>query len=124
MSKVKINVSAFGAKMPNKLGIANMCPPNCLTVKNLPEAPNLRFLVPIWTNVAAHKAGRITWAEFTLRYREQIEQIDVVGELQALAEKWNVDEITLCCFEAAADEHCHRKILYDYLPEDMRGERK
>lgn len=41
--------------------------------------------------------------------------------LRAAARSLDVSELTLCCFEPEADEHCHRKLIYDALPRAMKG---
>ena len=43
--------------------------------------------------------------------------------LKSLALKTGVNKITLCCYERPEDQWCHRKLIYDALPEQMKGVR-
>lgn len=127
---IKVNVAAFGAKMPNKIAISNTAPPGIQTlqeiVKELGEHDVFSLLIPDKTLVKLYKAGGMTWEAFRHGYVIQVRYLNLPKIMGKLCRCYGGDdnEITLCCYEAATDEHCHRKILYDMLPEEIRGERK
>jgi len=63
------------------------------------------------------KGGRISWDEYTVRYRREMlaHKTTIVG----LAEKSGVSTITLLCFEREGDPHCHRHLLKDLIEQEM-----
>jgi len=122
---MKINVANFSSKLPNKLSIANSMPKGVKmrTVKKL--FPTLgTFIVPSWGLVQGYRNGKLSWDAYTRIYKEQLEKVDLRKVLKKLCELAGKDEITLCCWESASDEHCHRKLLYDMLPDDIKGVRE
>lgn len=96
--------------------------------KRLYQLPELDHLAPKWENIKAFKNQEITWEEYTNRYLELLKQRfeDPLGEsiLEYLSAQTNLNNITLCCWEKEDDPHCHRKIVYDLIPERHQGERK
>jgi uncharacterized protein YeaO (DUF488 family) len=126
---MKINTGAFGSKLPNKIAISNTAPNGVLTLQEIVETLGpghelLLLLIPakwLWKD---YKAGKINWAEYKIAYRAQIRFVDLWTIMKVLCKHLGTAEITLCCYEAEKDEHCHRKLLFDWLPDDIQGERK
>ncbi len=126
---MKVNTGAFGSKMPNKIAISNTAPDGVTTLQSLIEALGpghelFHLLIPakwLWKDA---KAGKIDWDEYTVAYKAQIRFLDLYMIMKVLCKHLKVDEITLCCYEAEKDEHCHRKLLFDWLPEDIQGQRR
>jgi uncharacterized protein YeaO (DUF488 family) len=80
-------------------------------------------LIPPWKLVEGFRAGQWTWDDFEAVYRDRLKGMDLQRDLEFLAELLGVSELTLCCRGGRDDEHTHRKLLYDALPEDMKGVR-
>lgn len=115
--------------MPNKIAISNTAPPGIITLQQIilelgPYHELFELLIPEKTLWLGYKNEGLDWETFTKFYKRQIRYLAVDKMLKKIAKHLGVEEITLCCYEAAADEKCHRKILFDRLPEEMQGERK
>ena len=55
------------------------------------------------------KQGTITWDEYTVRYHDEMgSQRELIEKLAAFSGEHTV---TLLCFEADGDPHCHRHLL-------------
>jgi uncharacterized protein YeaO (DUF488 family) len=81
-------------------------------------------LVPPWKLVEGFRAGQWTWDDFEAVYKDRLKDMDLRKDLEFLGGLLGgVSELTLCCRGGRDDEHTHRKLLYDALPEDMRGVR-
>lgn len=124
---MKIHVGSFTlaakSKLP-KVAISNSAP-------TWFKGPKLVAFVPSWWAVREFKAGKLTWDEFEFEYRSLLagrakaagyssfrEWLAVV--LQAAAKRVNSDEVVLCCWEKDPT-YCHRSIIWEFIPEDMRG---
>ena len=120
-----INVGNFSSKLPNKLSIANSMPKGVKmrTVKKL-YLQLAMFIVPSWGLVGGLKNGKISWEIYARIYQENLSKINLRQVMENLCALVNKDELTLCCWERADDEHCHRKLLYDMLPDDIKGVRE
>ena len=121
---MKINVANFSSALPNKLSIANSVPNgvSMRTVKGL--FPTLAaFIVPSWSLVKGYKDKKVSWGAYTRIYYENLAGVDLVSALKKLCALAGQDELTLCCWEGKDEEECHRKLLYDMLPENIRGVR-
>ena len=119
-----INVANFSTKLPHKLSIANSMPKGVrlITVKQI--FPTLgAIIVPSWGLVAGYKAGRVSWAAYTRIYQENLARVDLRSAIEKLCQMVGYEEITLCCWEGADVEECHRKLLYDALPRSYQGVR-
>ena len=119
-----INVASFSSRLPNKLSIANSMPKGVQmrTVKSI--FPTLAaFIVPGWGLVSAYKDGRVSWSAYTRIYAESLQKINLGQAMKKLGSLVGHEEITLCCWEGATVEECHRKLLFDALPAEIRGER-
>lgn len=133
---LKVNVAHWSSKLPNKVSIARSQPPGM----NLPGCSRLKPSVKLLREI---KNGHISWEQYVrIFWAEFIENtnalyhpdISVEDRLIELIKyyfdyhkkqfDYDLSEITLCCWEGAADEHCHRKLIYDRLPVEWRGERK
>lgn len=63
--------------------------------------------------LADWKNGSISWSEYVARYeREMSQQTEAIKSLAALAAG---ETITLLCYEAEGDLHCHRYLLKDMI---------
>ncbi len=63
--------------------------------------------------LADWKAEHISWSEYVARYkREMSQQTEAIGSLAALAAS---ETITMLCYEAEDDPHCHRHLLKEML---------
>jgi uncharacterized protein YeaO (DUF488 family) len=82
------------------------------------------FLVPSWGLVQGFKDKTVSWAAYTKIYQERLSSLDLSRAMKKLCTLVGSDELVLCCWEGADDEHCHRKLLYDMLPDDMKGVRE
>ena len=125
MDAIRINVANFSSKLPHKLSIANSMPKGVrlLTVKQV--FPTLAaIIVPSWGLVAGYKAGRVSWAAYARIYGEGLQKLDLRAAMQDLCMMLGHEEITLCCWEGADVEECHRKLLYDALIPEMQGARE
>jgi uncharacterized protein YeaO (DUF488 family) len=124
--KMKIHVAQFSSKLPGrKLSIANSMPKSVRmqTVKQI--FPLLAaIIVPPWGLVSGYRSGKVSWAAYTRIYSEQLQKINLEATLGKLCALVGHDELVLCCWEGANVEKCHRKLLYDALPEDIRGIRE
>lgn len=126
---MRINVSAFGARLPNKIAISNTAPANSRTLQTIimelgPGHELFQRLIPdkkIWFD---YKRGEITWEQFEVAYQTQIEFLNLRKIMRILCNHLGAEEITLCCWEAANDEHCHRKLLFDNFHDSYMGVRK
>jgi uncharacterized protein YeaO (DUF488 family) len=126
---LKVNTGAFGSKLPNKIAVSNTAPAGVLTLQEVIEQLGaghelFRLLIPSVAQWKGYKDGSIDWIAFQRVYRKRIIYLDLGMIMAAIADHLNVDEITLCCYEAEKDEHCHRKLIFDYLPEDIQGARR
>jgi uncharacterized protein YeaO (DUF488 family) len=120
-----INVANFSSKLPHKLSIANSMPKGVrlLTVKQI--FPTLAaVIVPSWGLVSGYKEGRVSWAAYTRIYQENLARVDLRNAMRDLCIILGHEEITLCCWEGADVEECHRKLLYDALPRSYQGVRE
>ena len=59
------------------------------------------------------KASRISWDEYTARYRE--EMLAQEAAVAALRRKARKGTITLLCYEREGDPHCHRYLLKELI---------
>lgn len=124
-----VNTAAFGSKISGtKVCIANRPPtremPNLETLAVEMQNPAILNLLPLETEVWLVKNEEITWEEFAKRYRRRLNVVNVPKLLRRIAWHLGVDELTLCCYESEKDEHCHRKILFEYIPDEMKGNRR
>jgi uncharacterized protein YeaO (DUF488 family) len=122
---MRINVANFSSKLPNKLSIANSTPKGVKmrTVKSV--FPTLAaFIVPPWGLVKSYKDGKLSWEAYTRIYYESLSKVDLRGAMKKLCDLVGHDEVSLCCWEGVDEEQCHRKLLYDLLPKDIRGVRE
>jgi uncharacterized protein YeaO (DUF488 family) len=55
------------------------------------------------------KGGRISWDEYTARYRK--EMVAHEAAIASLRQKAREGTITLLCFEREGDPRCHRHLL-------------
>ena len=121
-----IHVAQFSSKLTGrKLSIANSMPKGVRmqTVKEL--FPTLATIItPGWGLVAAYKEHRISWAVYARIYGESLQKVNLTQAMHKLCNLAGTDELVLCCWEKADDECCHRKLLYDALPESIKGERQ
>jgi len=123
---MKIHVGQFSCKLPGKkVSIASSIPKgvHMQTVRDL--FPMLAaFIVPSWGLIKSLKDNKLSWAAYSRIYQENLSKVNLRQALKKLCDLVKHDEIILCCWEGADDEYCHRKILYDLLPEDIRGVRE
>jgi uncharacterized protein YeaO (DUF488 family) len=126
---MRINVSAFGNRLPNKIAISNTAPPKVKTLQSIieelgPGHELFELLIPgkdIWLD---YKKRAITWKQFEVAYQAQIEFLNLRKMMRVLCNHLGAEEITLCCWESSDDEHCHRKILFDNFHDSYMGVRK
>lgn len=121
-----VHVANFSSQLPGrKVCIANSVP-NGVKMRTLKRVfPTLaQFIIPSWGLVKGFKDGKITWEVYTRIYLEQLQNVNLGKALEKLGTLLEADQIVLCCWEGKDDPHCHRKLLYDLIPEDMRGERE
>jgi len=126
---MRINVSAFGNRLPNKIAISNTAPANCRTLQTIiqelgPGHELFERLIPSKDIWIGYKKKEITWEQFAERYESQIEFLNLRKIMRVLCNHLGVEEITLCCWESAVDEHCHRKLLFDNFHDSYMGVRK
>ena len=142
----KINVSAFETIFPNRVCIARSIPASLAL-----EIPHLKALAPspeLLQQWQDSNKSDYAWKQYTYRYWGEIksyigrrrsvevaalDQDSITGRpifsrckcivfvLKHAARVLRVDELTLCCWEPSKDDHCHRKLIYDVLPEEMKG---
>ncbi len=63
--------------------------------------------------LADWKAKRIFWTQYVARYKDEMtHQVDAIDSLAAIAAN---ETITLLCYEAEDDPHCHRHLLKEML---------
>jgi hypothetical protein len=138
-----VNVARIGTKLASPVLIVRFPPRSS-------RLPNLRILSPSTELLDLWKGTRgidADWKVYERRYWDEVAtmcrgsetirqgakaliadglETDLRGAclafiLRAAARSLGVSELTLCCFEPDADEHCHRKLIYDALPRAMRG---
>lgn len=63
------------------------------------------------------KASRISWDEYTVRYRE--EMLAQEAAIAALRQKAQEGTSTLLCFEREGDPRCHRHLLKKLIEKEM-----
>lgn len=121
-----IHVANFWTNIPGrKLSIANSMPKGSRMRPVNALFPALAaFIVPPWSLVSGYKEGRVSWAAYTRIYLERLQKLDLGREMRKLCDVAGSDELVLCCWEGAAVEECHRKLLFDTLPVEIRGERQ
>jgi len=69
--------------------------------KELGTAPEL---------IKAWKAGTITWAELSKRFKAQMKDHQAQASLQELARRARTERLTLLC-GCGDEKHCHRSLL-------------
>jgi uncharacterized protein YeaO (DUF488 family) len=68
--------------------------------------------------LADWKAGKISWAQYVVRYKKEMShQAEAIQSLAAMASH---ETITLLCYEAEGDPHCHRYLLKDMIENRMQ----
>ena len=75
----------------------------------------LKELAPSEELLKGYQAGQISIAEFTLKFKDQLEQLDSL-EIRAKLEIMSGDSkgIVLCCYEPMT-QFCHRHLVASYL---------
>jgi hypothetical protein len=122
---LRVNTGNWSSGLANPVSVANTQPG---------DLPRLHILVPEWDIVRAYRAGIMDWEVYTESYSRKLARrlsekglpgngprMRIVYVLTSAAVKLGVDEITLCCWEAEDNPHCHRKLIYHWLPEVMKG---
>lgn len=77
--------------------------------------PRLPYLFPTKELLYASKSGEITWDEYVMVYKTQLEALDlsqVRKDLKALLDRY--ESIALCCYEKPG-KNCHRHLVANYL---------
>lgn len=69
---------------------------------------------PSWELINSYKAGSLSYDEFCKEYREEllrkVSPIDIINELNYIAELYETDTVILLCWEKDANT-CHRTEL-------------
>ncbi len=145
--KITVNVSQFQTLFcPNQVCIARSMPQGL-------NIPHLKVLAPspeLLRQWCDSDKSKKSWVCYTRQYWDEIStrwsrnsrtyhgatngyrsdgrsvfsrSIYLAFVLRAAARTMEVNELTLCCYEKEMDEHCHRKLVFDALPEEMKGGR-
>ena len=86
--------------------------------KDLQMREWLRELGPSPDLLRDWKLG-ISWQEYKRRYRKEIGEQQ--GKIEELAKRAKGRTITLLCFEAESDPHCHRHLLKEMIERASKG---
>lgn len=138
-----VNVSQFQTIYPNRVCIARYMPRSLDIphLKVLAPSPELRqqwrrsnksdeswdhYVRSYWSEIASRcKHSQKIWhgAKSLL---EQGLRADMRGAclayvLKSAADSGGATELTLCCYEPPQAKYCHRKLIFDSLPEEMKG---
>ena len=73
----------------------------------------VRDLAPSKELLADWKAGRISWDEYTMRFRDEMAAQKTT--IAALEQRAREGTITLLCIEKEDDPHCHRHLLKELI---------
>lgn len=135
---LRVNVGSFWCDLPNKVSIAISMPKGISGILG-----KVDLLVPEWETVQEFKQSQQdaeAWDRYEYCYENNLratlffergqghlsKAASDVPELiqdavQRLADSLGVEEITLCCWEKAENPYCHRKLIYEWMPEAIRG---
>lgn len=87
--------------------------PRGIAKARLKAAEWIRELAPSKGLLEDWKASRISWDEYTVRYRK--EMLAQEPAVAALRQKARGETITLLCYEREGDPHCHRHLLKELI---------
>lgn len=124
---MRISVANFSnTKLPGKrLSIANSMPKGVRMHSVKALFPTLAaFIVPPWPLVSGYKAGTVSWTLYARTYGARLQKINLEQVMRKLCDLAGSDDLVLCSWEGADVEECHRKLLFDALPAEIRGERQ
>jgi len=88
------------------------------------ENPDAAFIVvtrsaghvlsPSWNLLNDYKDGRIDWAQYTERFRHEMDCDSCIAEMKRIWELSQMKDVFLVCYEKPV-ENCHRHILIDLM---------
>jgi hypothetical protein len=90
------------------------------------------FLYPGWSLVQEYNSRAIGPEKYTEKYMQALcEQVPegktvqdfLINELKTLSDASKQNELVLCCWEPPY-KFCHRFLLYDLLPDELKGKRQ
>ena len=140
-----VNTAQLGCTLPDPVCIARSLPRTL-------DIPHLKILAPSWELLKRwrdSKGSDECWSDYVRSYWSEIAtrckrdrkiwqganqllehrlHADMRGAciayvLQSAADRMGVNKLTLCCYERPEDQWCHRKLIYDALPKQMKGGR-
>ncbi|MFA6461000.1 MAG: DUF488 domain-containing protein [Candidatus Woesearchaeota archaeon] len=83
---------------------------NGITLIEVHYHEHLQQLAPPLRLIGSYYKRGLSWEEFELRYLEHIRQSEIRDQVQKLAQRSLLEDITLLCIEETP-EHCHRRLL-------------
>jgi len=88
------------------------------------ENPDAAFIVvtrsaghslsPSWKLLNDYKDGRIDWAQYTERFRREMDCYSCIAEMKKIWDLSQTKDVYLVCFEKDG-ENCHRYILIELM---------
>ncbi len=72
------------------------------------------LLSPSWRLLNDYKSGRINWAQYTTRFKLEMNRDSCLAEMKRIWELAMHKDVFLVCYEKDG-ENCHRHILIDLM---------
>jgi uncharacterized protein YeaO (DUF488 family) len=72
------------------------------------------LLSPSWKLLNDYKKGRADWAQYTERFRREMECDPCIAEMKRIWDLFHTKDVYLVCLEKNG-ENCHRHILIELM---------
>lgn len=77
------------------------------------------ILSPSWTLLNAYRAKQIDWAQYVVRFKQEMNNPACTEEMRKIAEMAKTQDVFLVCFEPPG-QNCHRFLLIEMIENRSR----